>query len=38
MQQQQAQQAQAQQVQAAQMDTFNRAAGTCLNARGYSVN
>ena len=28
----------AQQMQASQMDTFNRAQATCLQARGYSVN
>ncbi len=36
--QQETQQAQAQQMQASQMDTFNRAQATCLQARGYSVN
>ena len=34
----QVRQQEAQQMQAQQMDTFNRAQATCLQARGYSVN
>jgi hypothetical protein len=36
--QEEVQQAHTRQMQASQMDTFNRAQATCLQARGYSVN